>query len=301
MSTVDRIGVGVVFDEHARDLINSAASLSGDSAAVLDLIHVLRPPAFYERVLPSAQQRPDIERAAEQARTHLEELAATKPIAGTGYNCHVTLGNPDVEITSKTEELGCTLTLLGPSRRDGLLRMGRTARRVVRRSRIPVLVAKNPVFGKPSRIVAATDFSDASKSALEQAASLARFWDADLVLLHVLEPLLHLHGLTATIAGESEVYTVEPEDLEPEWSALISETDLTQIDHRHETVKGECSAAIAKATESLGADLLVIATHGRTGFSHAILGSVAEAVLEDAPCSVLVVRAAAPSAPSPRT
>ena len=296
MSIIDRIAIAVVLDEHSEDLLSSAAKLSGKQPVALELIHVLRPPALYERVISSAQRALDFDSAAEQVRSRLQELASAEPLAQHDVRCHVEIGNPDMELASKAEELGCSLILLGPSRADGLFSVGRTAQRVIRRSQMQALVAKNPVFGKPSRIVAATDFSEASRPAVEQAAQLARMWGAELVLLHAVEPLLHLHGLSARITGETEIYVVEPEDLEPEWSTLLKEIDLSQVKHRHETVKGESATTIAEAAISLAADLLVIATHGRSGFSHALLGSVTEGVLESASCPVLVVRTAPPSA-----
>jgi universal stress protein A len=57
-----------------------------------------------------------------------------------------------------------------------------------------------------------------------------------------------------------------------------------------QTIKGEVSTTVVAAAESLKADLIVMGTHGRTGLTHALLGSVAEGVARSAHTSVLTVR-----------
>lgn len=293
MKNLKRIGVGIDFRDQTEHVVGAAARLARITGAGLDLIHVLRPPAVYERVLVKVRDLPDIEKSLANARHSLELLAASPAAQGLEVTTHAWLGVPEVEIAERAAALGDGLLLVGPStrHRPGWFGVGRTASRLVQRTRIPILVAKGDLAEKPARIVAATDFSDASRPALVEAAGLARMWDAELILLHVLEPIFHLHGLTAKIAGESEVYAVEPADLEPEWQALAARVDLAGVRHRHEVVKGEPVEAILAAAENADADLLVVGTHGRSAVTRALLGSSAEAILDEVPGPVLIVPA----------
>ncbi len=289
MHKLSRIGVGIDFREKTDHVIESAARLARSSGAAVDLIHILRPPPIYDRVLVQVREMPDIDQALGRAREALRSLAAT--MSGLEVAVHAQAGIPEVEMLTQAAEIGDDMLLVGPStrHRPGWFGVGRTAGRIVQHARLPVLVAKGTLAEKPGRIVATTDFSDASHAAVEEAIALAKLWEAELLLLHVLEPILHLQGLTAKIAGETDVYAVEPDDLEPEWQSLAERFDLEGVRYIHKVVKGEAVEAIVEAANEASADLLVVGTHGRTALTKALLGSSAEAILEDCGGPVLVV------------
>lgn len=292
MAEVKRIGVGIDFREKTDEVLHSAARLARGTGAAIDLIHILRPPPAYDRVLVKLGQPPDVDRAVGEARDSLERMVATSPaLTGIAAKAHVHVGLPEVDLPLQAEQLHADVLLLGPStrHRPGWFGLGRTAARVARQSRRPVLIAKRELAETPRHIVATTDFSEASFPALVEAAAWARRWGAELVLVHVLEPIFHLQGWSARIAGETDVYAIEPDDLEPEWQSLTGRLDLTGVQCRHQVVKGEAIDAIVGAAESVTADLLVVGTHGRSAIAHALIGSTAEAVLEAASCPVLVV------------
>jgi nucleotide-binding universal stress UspA family protein len=81
-----------------------------------------------------------------------------------------------------------------------------------------------------------------------------------------------------------------PEDLEPEWQQFLAELPLTGVTWEKQTREGKAASVIADAATECKADLVVIGTHGRTGLSHVLLGSVAEEALRLTPCSVMTVR-----------
>ncbi len=289
MHKLTRIGVGIDFREKTDHVLLSAARLARSSGAEVDLVHVLRPPAVYDRVLVKAREMPDIDQALEQARAALRALAAT--MEGVVVATHASVGIPEVDVLERAAELGDDLLLVGPStrHRPGWFGVGRTAARIVKHARLPVLIAKGELAEKPAKIVATTDFSEASHAALERAVELAVLWGAELLLIHVLEPIFHLHGLSAKIAGESDVYAVEPEDLEPEWRSVEKRLELAGVRHSHQVVRGEAVDAILDAARAAPADLLVVGTHGRSAVTRALLGSSAEAILEEYSGAVLIV------------
>lgn len=138
------------------------------------------------------------------------------------------------------------------------------------------------------KILCPIDHSECSYLALKHAISLALKDEAKLYLMHVIDIRLY----------DTEIYKFSPyniteinldkirEDLIkslPEGTSDVLEVETI-------VVKGIPFQEINNAATAVDADLIVIGTHGRTGLSHAVMGSVAEKVVRKAPCPVLTVR-----------
>lgn len=136
------------------------------------------------------------------------------------------------------------------------------------------------------KICCAIDFSEPSHLAMEEAASLARRFEAELTLLHVYEER----------AVSPEILLAKYEQAAPELEKKVGgfQREAEQIAGRPvRTVLLTGSAAateIGRFVREGSFDLAVMATHGRTGLARVVLGSVAERVVREAECSVLVVR-----------
>jgi nucleotide-binding universal stress UspA family protein len=137
------------------------------------------------------------------------------------------------------------------------------------------------------RILVPVDFSDCSLDALEYAALVAQQAKASLMLLHVLEPVSY--GLDFTLGHirtreqVRETWTKRLEELASSLKAIHVSVDSQ--------LRGGLPAdSILDSAQTLPCDLIVMGTHGRRGISHALSGSVAEAVLRKAHCPVLTVR-----------
>jgi universal stress protein A len=139
------------------------------------------------------------------------------------------------------------------------------------------------------RIVVPTDFSPRSEKAIRYAVELAKLVGARLTLLHVIpEMAANAYSVEGFPAYQVEEWRQEAgEKLHKELAKAKLEYDAidtlmtTALHMRDEVIR------IAKETP---ADLLVLSTHGYTGWKHVLLGSDAEKILEQAPCPVLVVR-----------
>jgi universal stress protein A len=140
-----------------------------------------------------------------------------------------------------------------------------------------------------STILVATDFSPASAGALEYARLLARTLGASLRLVHVVDdPLL--------AAAWSEAYAFDTTELRDRLRrgaeaeiAKVAAT-ITDVPVATEVIVGSPARAIIGRTAEPDIDLVVMGTHGRSGVSHLLLGSVAERVVRTARCPVLTVR-----------
>lgn len=289
MDNLKRIGVGTNFSTEADLAVQSAATLARQTGAHLDLVHVVHRPALYERVL--YRQHLSDEELQTRAAEHLRQSAGGSSLAGIGVSHHVRIGTPDEELLAACDELGDGVLVVGARKRSGLtdLLVGSTAERVLRKAAVPVLLARRALAEKPACILAPTDFSEASRPALLEAIALAQRWGARLVLLHVIEPIIQAYAWATDLAG-GEVYVIEPDQLQPEWDALIADLPLDGVTWEQQTIKGDVSTTVGAAAQSLRADLIVVGTHGRTGLTHALLGSVAEGVARAADTCVLTVR-----------
>jgi nucleotide-binding universal stress UspA family protein len=139
-----------------------------------------------------------------------------------------------------------------------------------------------------THILCPIDFSDFSRNALHHAAALAKWYRATLTLLHV-QPLM------AIPAGPPEVMPVfvmtseQREQLIGSLRALVA-TDVGESVLTHtEVVEGNPAREILDCARRIAADVIVMGTHGASGFERLMLGSVTEKVLRKAPCPVLTV------------
>jgi nucleotide-binding universal stress UspA family protein len=139
------------------------------------------------------------------------------------------------------------------------------------------------------RIVVATDFSDLSQEAIETAVAFAREWGATLDLVHVaselsyaIPPPMDVMSLPLDMAAVLRDASKHMSDVEErvrqqgvacESAVLVGRADTEIVDHATQT----------------HADLIVLGTHGRHGLPHALLGSVAEKVVQHAHCPVLTI------------
>jgi nucleotide-binding universal stress UspA family protein len=139
------------------------------------------------------------------------------------------------------------------------------------------------------KICCPVDFSESSRHALDEAIDLARRLGAELIVAHVQVPLAP--AATDVLVSSREILKAEGAEEAREldsWRTYAQERLNAPV---HASVlAGDAAGEIAKLAADEGVDLIVIGTHGRTGFRRLVLGSVAERVVRLAPCPVLVVR-----------
>jgi universal stress protein A len=142
---------------------------------------------------------------------------------------------------------------------------------------------------KLDRIVVATDFSELSNAAVELAVAIAAKVDATLDLIHVAV------DVAIALPPPMDVVSVpiDPVAVVADASARLSaEQDRLRargVKVESSVLVGRSDAEIVAYADETHADLIVIATHGRSGIGHALLGSVAEKVVQHAHCPVLTV------------
>lgn len=140
-------------------------------------------------------------------------------------------------------------------------------------------------------ILVATDFSEASNAAVVEAAQLARALGADVTLIHVLAPGGARRSIAPGSSKPPPAEVMSADDAQGAALKRVREEALAAVPEvRLQLVSGESAAgAIVEQADRLKVDFIVLGTHGRTGLSHALVGSVAEIVVRRARCPVLVV------------
>jgi universal stress protein A len=146
------------------------------------------------------------------------------------------------------------------------------------------------------QILAPTDFSEFSKQAVQCAYELAQTFGAKLLLLHVVELLVY----PVEIFLPSPEGTTLLDDLEHQarlgLAQLLPKAEDGTVEVLCQTVGGTPYLRIVEIAAAEKVDLIVMSTHGRTGLSHLVMGSVAERVVRMAPCPVLTIRPTAAAA-----
>jgi universal stress protein A len=141
---------------------------------------------------------------------------------------------------------------------------------------------------KITRILVPYDFSEGARIALDHAIEHARQTGGWLTLLH----LIHIPYLGSGF-GPGEGLAVEGRlvaELSAQLTDIADEVNRGGVDCTSIVRVGHPASEIVDFARRENTDLIIMGTHGRTGLGHVLLGSVAERVVRQAPCSVLVVR-----------
>jgi nucleotide-binding universal stress UspA family protein len=222
-------------------------------------------------------------------RGEVETLAVTgKDIAGS--------------LITTAKEQGCDLIVMGTHGRKGLAHafLGSVAERVIRSATLPVLLvreSKKAVSTNWQRILVAVDGSEASRRALHYADRLAQTAKAELHLLHVIPDLppplvdpIGVGGVAASLTYDDTLKQLEHE------ARVVMEVSRAEIDtqntvfHTARAQRERVADTLVRYAQEQACQLIVMGTHGRTGFNHFLLGSVAEGVAHTTPVPLLLIR-----------
>jgi nucleotide-binding universal stress UspA family protein len=275
--------VATDFSAGAAEAMRQACRLAGELRTPLVVGHVI-PEAYRVRVLfphtagiDAATQR-DLRAKAEEA-AH-EQIRAVLGRTTDPIELRFESGSPHAGILKLADQNGAALIVLAP---------GNTAQRVARSAHRTVLVARPSPSG--GAVLGASDFSDPSLPALRLAAAEAARRQTRLRLIHCLD--IDATAYLAAAGAPGVLVTPPfPDEAVREMEVAAREqlravagdagADLVVVQHSP-------LSAITDAATQTPTSVVVVGTHGRSGLARLALGSVAETVIRNAPCSVLVV------------
>jgi nucleotide-binding universal stress UspA family protein len=296
MNAIRKIIVPTDFSEASDVAARSAAILAKPDGASVHLLHVIRLPFLhttYDVNVPEAIW----EGLRKGTRERLSETSRALEAMGVSEVEEIVSESrqPSEAVAENVKKLDADLVVMGTHGRQGLSHtlLGSVAERTIRASPVPVLTVKGAGLTGPPvrRVLLATDFSSHAKEAQSLAAAFARRTGAQLDIVHVLdESPEYIRTLSAEVAAfEDQARAMAGDHLE-ELAGRLRADDLAVITHLR---KGRPVDAVVEEADRLESDLIVLGTHGHTGFARVALGSVAERTLRHAKCSVLTTRSAA--------
>lgn len=255
--------------------------------AVLHVLHVNEREPDWNDVI-------DIQTEDVLADLHMDVEAAPAATAARVEQHEVTHPSAVDGILNYAAEHDVDLIVMGTHGRKGMERavIGSVAENVVRRADCPVLTLVENAADAPAaqinRLLVAVDFSEAGEAIVETAREIALAYDAEIDLVHVLQSVA-LPG-----AYGAEPLQLDDDAIEEEFRARLHEAaqplreaDLAVTPH---LLRGHPAEALLDFAADHPVDLIVLATHGRTGVRRFLLGSVAEKTLRRAPCPVFIVK-----------
>jgi len=290
---IKKILVGCDFSEQANVAIAKAAALAAQAKAELILCHVS---VLADSPMPTKMEAEETEKAASRNRDALEAISTPLREAGITVSHHVRLGYPDDGILAAAKEFDVDLIVTGTHGRTGLSRffLGSIAEKVVRLAETNVLVSRSSGSDDQGfkNVLVPTDFSPASKKALDLGLQLAAP-GANVTLFHAWSYPAGIHSKSMGSDKDplAELKAEIVADAEAKGSEWIDKYGQGDVNLTFEQVYGPPSGAVGDHLDSGKYDLVAMGTHGYRGFRRFILGSVAEATVRHAPCSVVVAHA----------
>ncbi|MGH7369639.1 MAG: universal stress protein [Candidatus Methylomirabilaceae bacterium] len=270
-----------------------AARLAMRTQASLIVLHVLPPEPGGAEPAPGAL----VDESRKQLQLWFETVVREETQRFLPIEYQVAIGAPAQGILWAVGETGADLVVMGTHGRSGVSRllMGSVTESVMRAAPVPILALKMGERGDRlavvRRILCATDLSPASEEARRYGLRLADVFAAEVLFVHVVPP--------SEIVGLGDMLVPPPwhwleRHLKPIEAALERrqrEVEALGLHARRKVAVGSPADVIVKEAETEQADLIVVGTHGYTGLTQVLLGSVAEAIIRKAPCPVLAVRA----------
>lgn len=298
MTNIGTVLVPTDFSDESHHALWYGSALVRELGANLHVVHVGEIDfAIPGPALPGANP---LSSETEEARALKRQLEA---VIGESISVafHGRTGRAFDQIVRLAREIHADLVVMSTHGRTGLKRLflGSNAERVVQHSSSPVLVVRRGGGqqiddAQPFRIqtiLVPTDFSSSSKEALEYAVKFGRHFGARLVLFH---SFTIPEGLAAdpSASGLIQVTVEEARTAaEEQMRELAESADFADMHFDTHVTIGRAAEAICDYAAKHDTDLIVTSTHGRTGFMHVLIGSVAEHVVRYAHSPVLVVPA----------
>lgn len=263
--------------------LRRAVLLAGAHNATLTLGHVIdddRPAYLVESERNATSTLLD-----ETARTVTQTDQVTADVA-------ITTGEASAGILQIADDINADIVVLGSHRRqllDGFV--GTTAERIIRRSQRPVLMANAMPLSLYQRSLLAVDFDDASRTAIDCAQRFGILERTQVTALHLFDaPASGMMKRAMQMPEAIDNYLgSQKSEARNKLDSFLSAIELRSAHRLVEHDRGSAARMILTCAEEQGADLIVMGTNQRKGVGRLLLGSVAQNVLLDAECDVLVV------------
>jgi nucleotide-binding universal stress UspA family protein len=229
-----------------------------------------------------------------EAQRVLEEQATSMPeLGGIRARLTVVSGDPFDGILKAAADAKADLVVMGSHRKQLLLDIfvGTTIERVIRKGPFPILMVNHEAQRKYEKVIAPIDMSDASANALRVALSRGLITDNGATLVHAFAALAagKMSLVGSNQASIDSYVASERQRATDELLAFLISNDLNRGKWTLRVEEGGAMEIISRAVTQMGADLLVMGTHGRSTLLKALIGSVTEEALRSLNVDILAV------------
>lgn len=289
MSQIKSILVAIDFSDCSKAALAQAVLIADWNRAKLHALHVIEPLVVSNVAWSMHSTESD---AKDFARRHAHaKLTDWIQKAHGQAEVTVAVGAPIHEVLSKVRDVSADLLVAGARGSSAPIQgAGTLATQLARKAPLNVLLVSETGIVRFRKVVACVDFSPASGLAVEQAARVADREGGEIDCLHVFSPpwwKLHYHAPTPEASP----------DFEKQYTAAL-QGRLEEFVDQHEGFNIRCflfpwssyGQGIAQFAKEIKADLVVLGRRGHTTLRYILMGSTAERLLRELPCSVLAVR-----------
>ncbi|OGL38961.1 MAG: hypothetical protein A3C43_08995 [Candidatus Schekmanbacteria bacterium RIFCSPHIGHO2_02_FULL_38_11] len=297
MKNIERIVVPVDFSSGCINAFNLALSLAKKNGSKIYILHIVSEPQVIDPLYASDFYS---NVSFDDIRSELEkEIRNTyiKGNEGTNIEIRVLKGYPVSGIIEFSKDVKADLIVMATHARKGLSHavIGSVAEKVLRTSPCPVLTVKLSHEIKPDKfdikkILVPVDLSEHSEKAFELAVDFASLFNANIDVLNVIQPISFYPYYYSDFFSKEGIIKRMEEEIKVRLGLLIEEKGKGFKNITHQVRVGEPFHEILEKENSIKADLIIMGTHGRTGISHALIGSVAERLIRLAKCPVMTVK-----------
>jgi universal stress protein E len=293
MSQGRMIVAAVDFSSISPVILEHAAKMASFHGASVVAAHVLDESRLKDWIDTLGEDKSP-EHWLENARERLAELLAAH-LAKCAMTAEVTLGRPYEKIAEIVERTGAGLLVIG-AHDQAKRRVGSVAAKSLRAVPSDVLLLRDWQGRLFRKVAVCVDFSETSAKALASALDFAEAHGAGLEIMHVIFPPTNdpwgqtmEHPLDSEVSYEVAVRARANRRMEAFLKPYAGR--LAKLEHSCILLESQCPAVAISAHVLAGSiDLVALGTQGRSWLGAKVLGSTAARVLNDAPCSVLVVR-----------
>lgn len=282
MELLGKLLLGVDFEASSSHVVQAAIDLAKTFQATVVPLYVLPHDIAHEKVKRLL---------VDTANLKLDEIADRLRIEGVKVEGPILLeGIPHEVIPKLASETRANLIVLGSGAPHSSLgfRLGTTAERVIQKSEKPVLIIKEGQALEVNHMLCPVDFSTTAKRALRNAITMARRFNAELSILAVCEQ--PDASWFSSELDQSDEMEERMKGCARELDAFLDDVHLADLNWTKKIVQGKASDEILNLIHQQDIDLLVMGTVGRTGLHRLIMGSVAEKVVRELPCSFITLK-----------
>lgn len=282
MKLLEKILLATDFSQAAGSALQMAGYVARAFNSQLMLVHVI--PETQDISLAMDTVKNTVTKQLEEIKIEIDkegiEVAQTTVLSGTPFDQIIQQAN--------INDVNVIIIGSGEKEREEEFRLGITAERLIRRSNKPVWVVKKGSHPVIKRILCPVDFSETSGRALSNAIHLARNFQSELTVMTVIQDLWWAYPSVSNVAAQQQGLYMKQK--EPEFKRFLGKFDFYNVNWNKVVREGKPHEEILTIAREMQSDLLVMGSVGKTGLERIFMGSVAEKVVREMPCSVVTVK-----------